>query len=106
MATKLMGPEQPTISPGPHLLGQAGTGMSAAEREDAGGWSSIPERGELVWGAAVSLSPAKPSRRGELQGCLAKRVGFAQLPARPRLRSSARCSGCACPRCVVMGIVE
>lgn len=61
MATKLMGPEQPTISPGPHLPGHAGTGMLAAEREGAGGWSWLPERRELAWGTAGSLSPAKPS---------------------------------------------
>lgn len=61
MATKLMGPELPTISPGPHPADHAGTGMLAAEREGAGGWSWLPEQRELVWGAAVSLSPAKPS---------------------------------------------
>lgn len=85
MATEAKGPEQPTvtIAPGPHLEGEAGTGMSAAEREGVGGWSWLPERRELVWGAAVSLSPARLSLGGQLQGCLTKPGGSAQRPACP-----------------------
>lgn len=71
MAAKLMGTEQPTLSPGPHPLGHAQAGMSAAETEGAGGWSGA------CLGAAVSLSFTKPSLRGDRQGCLAKDVVFA-----------------------------
>lgn len=43
MATKVKGLEQPNISPGPHLPGHAGTGMSAAERQGVWGWICHPQ---------------------------------------------------------------
>lgn len=83
MATKLMGAEQPTLSPGPHPLGHAWTGMLAVEREGAGGWS------EACLGAAVSLSFTKPSLRGDMQACLAKDVVFAHCqPGRDLLAAA------------------
>jgi len=90
MATKLMGPEQPTISAGPHPSGPY-RDWNVGSRERGSGEN-------LSGRAAVSLSPAKTSLGGELQGCLAKPVGFAQLPAWPQLSRSSRCRGGACPR--------